>query len=109
MGEVIDADIEAREVATVTNDEDVKFPATVINPIMSSRLLGKITAGHGLNHCTTLTGFRWTDGVDGLAFDYEEAVGYCSDSVVVRDKDGVPAAVRIADVVVRLKDQGLGT
>lgn len=108
LGEVIGADAEAREVDSITNDEGQTFPATMANSIVSSRLLGKIAAGHGLNYRATLTGFKWIGGVDGLIFGYEEAIGYCSDPVVVRDKDGVSAAVRVADAVARLKGQGLG-
>ena len=108
LGEVIAADAEARGIATVTNDEGAEFPATMANSIVSSRLLGKIAAGHGLNYRATLTGFKWIAGVDGLIFGYEEAIGYCTDPAVVRDKDGVSAAVRVADAVARLKGQGLG-
>lgn len=108
LGEVIAADAEARGIATVTNDEGAEFPATMANSIVSSRLLGKIAAGHGLNYRATLTGFKWIAGVDGLVFGYEEAIGYCTDPAVVRDKDGVSAAVRVADAVARLKGQGLG-
>ena len=108
LGEVIAADAEARGIATVTNDEGAEFPATMANSIVSSRLLSKIAAGHGLNYRATLTGFKWIAGVDGLVFGYEEAIGYCTDPAVVRDKDGVSAAVRVADAVARLKGQGLG-
>ncbi|MDO4792479.1 MAG: phospho-sugar mutase, partial [Buchananella hordeovulneris] len=47
------------------------------NSVVSSRLLGKIAASHGLGHATTLTGFKWISRVPGLVFGYEEALGYC--------------------------------
>ena len=40
----------------------------------------------------TLTGFKWIGRVEGLAFGYEEALGYCVAPDLVRDKDGVSAA-----------------
>lgn len=108
LGEVIGADAQDRGITTITNDESQTFDATMSNSIVSSRLLGQIAAGHGLNYRATLTGFKWIGGVDGLIFGYEEAIGYCSDPVVVRDKDGVSAAVRVADAVARLKGQCRG-
>ena len=39
----------------------------------------------------TLTGFKWIGRVEGLAFGYEEALGYCVAPDLVRDKDGVSA------------------
>jgi len=74
--------------------------------IVSSRMLEKIAAAHGLPHRYTLTGFKWISRVEGLAFGYEEALGYCVDPGYVRDKDGISAAVRIAFLASRLRDQG---
>lgn len=108
LGEVIAADAEARGATTVTNADGVEYPATLANSIVSSRLLSQIAAGHGLNYEHTLTGFKWIGGTHGLIFGYEEAIGYCSDPVVVRDKDGVSAAVRVADAVAKLKSEGRG-
>ncbi|WP_083259957.1 phospho-sugar mutase [Cellulosimicrobium cellulans] len=74
--------------------------------IVSSRLLGRIAAAHGLGFTTTLTGFKWISRVDGLAFGYEEALGYCVDPEHVRDKDGISAALLVAQLANRLKAQG---
>ncbi|PZF80219.1 phospho-sugar mutase [Jiangella anatolica] len=68
------------------------------NSIVSSRLLGRIAAAHGLAHEETLTGFKWISRVPGLAFGYEEALGYCVDPESVRDKDGISAAVLVAEL-----------
>lgn len=68
------------------------------NSIVSSRLLGRIAAAHGLAHEETLTGFKWISRVPGLAYGYEEALGYCVDPESVRDKDGISAAVLVAEL-----------
>src|SRR5690606_27557643 len=57
--------------------------------IVSSSLLGKLAAAHGRDHLETLTGFKWIGRIPGLAFGYEEALGYCVDPDRVKDKDGI--------------------
>ena len=74
--------------------------------IVSSRLLGSIAAAHGLEHRTTLTGFKWIGQVPDLVFGYEEAIGYCCDPAHVRDKDGITAAVTMALLVAGLRADG---
>jgi phosphomannomutase len=74
--------------------------------IVSSSLLGRIAERHGLGYEETLTGFKWISRVEGLRFGYEEALGYCVDPAAVRDKDGVSAAVLIAELAATLKAQG---
>ncbi|WP_043497385.1 phospho-sugar mutase [Georgenia sp. SUBG003] len=74
--------------------------------VVSSRLLGRIAQAHGLQHRTTLTGFKWIARTEGLVFGYEEAIGYCVDPAAVRDKDGISAAVRIAYLAAQLNDHG---
>lgn len=87
--------------------ELVPFPGgTLANSIVSGRLLGKIAAHHGLEHATTLTGFKWIARVEGLVFGYEEAIGYCTDPEAVRDKDGITAAVRVAALADTLARSG---
>ena len=73
------------------------------NSIVSSRLLARIAAAHGLAHRSTLTGFKWISRVDGLVFGYEEALGYCVDPEHVRDKDGLSAALLLAQLAARTK------
>lgn len=72
--------------------------AVVANSIVSSRLLGRMAAAHGMEHRETLTGFKWIARVPDLVFGYEEALGYCVAPQVVRDKDGISAAVAIAQL-----------
>ena len=76
------------------------------NSIVSSRLLARIAASHGMAHAATLTGFKWIARVDGLLFGYEEALGYCVDPVRVRDKDGLSAALLVAELAAGLKSAG---
>jgi phosphomannomutase len=70
--------------------------------IVSSRLLGRIAAHHGLGFETTLTGFKWIARVPGLVYGYEEALGYCTDPQVVADKDGITACLRVAELASRV-------
>ena len=76
------------------------------NSIVSSTLLGKLAAAHGQPHQETLTGFKWIGRVEGLAFGYEEALGYCVAPGLVRDKDGVSALLLVVDLAARLKAEG---
>ncbi|MEX5295314.1 phospho-sugar mutase [Kocuria sp. CPCC 205268] len=80
--------------------------AVVANSIVSSRLLGRIAAAVGIEHRETLTGFKWIARVPGLVYGYEEALGYCVAPEVVRDKDGISAAVAVAVLADELRTQG---
>ncbi|WP_415948078.1 phospho-sugar mutase [Streptomyces sp. KLOTTS4A1] len=71
--------------------------------IVSSSLLGRIAAKAGLGYEETLTGFKWIARVEGLRFGYEEALGYCVDPEGVRDKDGITAALLVAELASELK------
>jgi phosphomannomutase len=74
--------------------------------VVSSRMLGRIAASHGLDHQVTLTGFKWIARADRIAFGYEEAIGYCTDPEAVLDKDGLSAAVRLAALAAGTKASG---
>jgi phosphomannomutase len=74
--------------------------------IVSSRLLARIAAAHSMAHAATLTGFKWIARVDGVVYGYEEAIGYCVDPARVRDKDGLSAALLIAELAAGLKAAG---
>lgn len=76
------------------------------NSIVSSPMLGNIAAEYDAIHLTTLTGFKWIvnaalmveqDQDARFLFGYEEALGY-SVGRTVRDKDGISAAVILADI-----------
>ncbi|MFF0285172.1 phospho-sugar mutase [Streptomyces sp. NPDC005262] len=74
--------------------------------IVSSSLLGRIAEKAGNGYQETLTGFKWIARVDGLRYGYEEALGYCVDPDGVRDKDGVTAALLVAELASVLKEEG---
>ncbi|WP_062525364.1 phospho-sugar mutase [Demequina rhizosphaerae] len=76
------------------------------NSIVSSQQLGAIAEAHGLGHANTLTGFKWIGRTPRMVFGYEEALGYCVAPDLVRDKDGVSAALLMADFVSELKAAG---
>ena len=75
--------------------------------IVSSSLLGKMAAAKGQPHRETLTGFKWIGRIEGLAFGYEEALGYCVDPDHVKDKDGVSALLMVCEIAAKLKAAGL--
>ncbi len=89
----------------------------VLASIVSSPLLGHIARALGVRYEETLTGFKWianramelekADGVE-FVFGYEEALGYTVGDVV-RDKDGVSAAVLAAEIAAVLRGAGKRT
>ena len=77
----------------------------VMNTVVSSRLLGRLAAYHGVGYEQTLTGFKWLwkralereqDG-DELVFAYEDAIGFCP-TRRVRDKDGIATAAVVTEM-----------
>lgn len=85
----------------------------VITTIVSSPQLGAMAGELGVDYAETLTGFKWiantalkleqATGVQ-FVFGYEEALG-SSSGTVVRDKDGVGAAIVCARLAANLKQQ----
>ncbi|CAB4762412.1 unannotated protein [freshwater metagenome] len=73
------------------------------NSIVSSSILSKIAEHYGLDFYETLTGFKYIAKVSELSFGYEEAIGFCVDSKTVNDKDGISAALLIAQIATDLK------
>lgn len=78
----------------------------VLTTIVSSSQLGTIARDLGAAYAETLTGFKWIENralelerEEGrtTVFGYEEALGY-SVGDVVRDKDGISAALVFADL-----------
>jgi len=84
----------------------VAADAVFANSIVSSRLLAAMAAHAGIRHEETLTGFKWISRVTGLRYGYEEALGYCVDPDQVRDKDGISAALMMAEMAAGLRVQG---
>ena len=75
--------------------------------LVSSPALGAIARHYRLDFVETLTGFKWISRVGGLAFGYEEALGYLVDPDKVRDKDGISAAVRVIELFTELAADGI--
>jgi phosphomannomutase len=79
---------------------------TLATTIVSSSALKKIAANSGANFVETLTGFKWLSKIENLAFGYEEAIGYCVNPTSVNDKDGISAALKIAQINSELLSRG---
>jgi phosphomannomutase len=86
----------------------------VVTTIVSSPLFAEIARSFGVACEETLTGFKWMENraLDlraersaRLVFAYEEALGY-SVGELVRDKDGVSAAVLFAELAQLCRAQG---
>jgi phosphomannomutase len=75
--------------------------------IVSSSLLSKMAARHGMPYSETLTGFKWIVRNGDLVYGYEEALGYCVAPSLTRDKDGISAALIVALLAATLKAAGL--
>lgn len=82
------------------------YAGTIANSVVSSRWLGRIAQAAGLEAATTLTGFKWIARAPGIAFGYEEAIGYCVLPQVVRDKDGLSAALMVAEMAALARAEG---
>lgn len=80
---------------------------TMGNSIVSSSALRKIAAHYGVDFKEVLTGFKWLAKIEDLAYGYEEAIGYAVDSETVNDKDGISAALFLAQIAMDLKRNGL--
>ena len=76
------------------------------NSIVSSSIVKKIAEHYNLEFKETLTGFKWLAKIENLTFGYEEALGYSVDSATVNDKDGVSAAITLAQIATDLAAEG---
>ncbi len=83
----------------------------VANSLVSSRLLSRMAGAEGVTSVTTLTGFKWVARPMVEApekqylLGYEEAIGY-SVGGIVRDKDGISAALVAAEMVAEARASG---
>ena len=80
--------------------------STLACSLVSSPALGAVAKRYGLDYVETLTGFKWISRAGGLAYGYEEALGYLTDPDKVRDKDGISAAVAVLDLAAELAADG---
>lgn len=86
----------------------------VLASCVSSPMLGAIAAALGVRYEETLTGFKWIanrameiERAEGVrfVFGFEEALGYTV-GPLVRDKDGISAAVILAELAAVRKAEG---
>jgi len=85
----------------------------VVSSLVSSPMLGAIAKAHDAHWEETLTGFKWIANRSielehegyRFVFGYEEALGYTV-GTVVRDKDGVSAALVFAELAARCHAEG---
>lgn len=76
------------------------------NSVVSAPQLSQFADHHGVSHAVTPTGFKWICRVPNVGYGYEEALGYAVAPHLVNDKDGLSAAVVVADLAAELKSQG---
>jgi phosphomannomutase len=80
---------------------------TYATTIVSSSMLAAMCEKRGVAFVQTLTGFKYISrAASDLVFGYEEALGYAVAPDLVRDKDGISAALLIADLAAELKAAG---
>jgi phosphomannomutase len=93
----------------------VRSEAAVATTIVSTPMVRRIAAQYGAHAETTLTGFKWLwtamrsleqDAKKHFALCWEEALGY-STHATVRDKDGIAAALVLADWVSECQTHGI--
>jgi phosphomannomutase len=83
----------------------------VVTSVVSSSMLSRLAAARGVAFAETLTGFKWIAraALDRpelrFVFGYEEALGSCV-GTLVRDKDGITAALAFARLVADERSRG---
>ncbi|MEX0387213.1 phospho-sugar mutase [Spiribacter onubensis] len=95
----------ARQMAATDKNRPGRGRSFVMNTVVSSRLLGRVAAHYGIDFEQTLTGFKWIwyralqreAAGDRFLYAYEDAIGFCP-TRRVRDKDGIAAAVVVAEM-----------
>jgi phosphomannomutase len=111
--------LSGNEIGVLLADDAMEHAETggrrklVVTTVVSSSLLSRMARDRGVAYRETLTGFKWIADEairaekEGLAFvcGYEEALGYTV-GTLVRDKDGIGAALRLAELARFLKLRG---
>jgi phosphomannomutase len=83
----------------------------VATTVVSASMLRRIAEHYGVAFTETLTGFKWLaragdEGGADLLYAYEEALGVMVAPQVVRDKDGISAALLVADLAAEERARG---
>ena len=111
--------LSGNEIGALLADDAIEHARTggkrklVVTTIVSSSLLSRMARDRDVAYRETLTGFKWIADEaihgekEGLAFvfGYEEALGFTV-GPLVRDKDGIGAALRLAELARFLKARG---
>ncbi|GAA1489976.1 phospho-sugar mutase [Brachybacterium sacelli] len=82
------------------------YDGVLARSLVSSRWLDRVAQQAGREPATTLTGFKWIARAEGIVYGYEEAIGYCVLPEVVRDKDGLSAALMVAEMAALARAEG---
>ena len=105
-GNQIGALLAERVLATSSGDDRL-----VVTTFVSSHLLADLAAAEGVHYAEVPTGFKWVvrPGLDDarlrFVFGFEEALGFSVDEAV-RDKDGISAALRFAELLAAARADG---
>lgn len=104
------------ELGVLLADHVLRFTSgsdrLVATTVVSSTMLSKMAAAAGVHYAETLTGFKWIARAaldrpgTRFVFGYEEALGYLVGDVV-RDKDGISAAMTLGEVAALAKTEGV--
>ncbi len=79
----------------------------VATTVVSSAVLAKVAASYGVPFSETLTGFKHLARAgDDLVYAYEEALGVAVAPRTVRDKDGMSAALLVAELAALERARG---
>ncbi len=98
----------------LVHGDDGNGDRLVVVSLVSSPWLGVIARSLGVTYEKTLTGFKWIanraiqlerEAGKRFVFGYEEALGYTV-GTLVRDKDGISAAVVLATMAAELAERG---
>ncbi len=109
-GDEVGSLLGAYELARTAGEPDAGSHL-VATTIVSSTMLAKIAAAAGALYVETLTGFKWIVRAgerrpgSRFVFGYEEALGY-SVGTVVRDKDGIGAALAFLGMLAEARAGG---
>ncbi|MEP6661810.1 MAG: phospho-sugar mutase [Acidimicrobiales bacterium] len=85
----------------------------VVTTVVSSKLLSKMAAAEHVVYAETLTGFKWIARAIAehpqtrFVFGYEQALGYLVGDTLTRDKDGITAALVMAEIAALAKLHGV--
>ncbi|WP_165143075.1 phospho-sugar mutase [Microbacterium endophyticum] len=93
---------ESREEQGTPTTTDVSLACSLV----SSPGLEVIADHYGLDFFATLTGFKWISRAPGMAFGFEEALGYLVNPETVRDKDGISAAIAMLGLAADARGRG---